>query len=420
MLKNELELSAPCYNVIISLDYIMSEDLVKKILERGVEEVIVKAHLGKALRSKKELRVKLGIDPTAPDLHLGHTVVLRKLRQFQDAGHKAVLIIGDFTALIGDPSGRSEGRPQLTEADIAKNMKNYLEEAGKVLDMKKAEIRYNSEWYKDKGVGFLFELASRFTVARTLERDDFQKRLKAKRDISMLEVLYPLLQGYDSVAVKADVELGGTDQKFNLLAGRRVQRRYGLPEQDILTTPLIEGTDGVKKMSKSLGNYIALSEKPKDTYAKLMSVPDDLMYKYATLLTDWSGERLEQLNKDRLHPADAKHSPKEWKQMLAKEIVGMYHGQSAAKKAQSEFEKVFQKGGLPEDVEEVKLAGKKLKAVDVLVQTKLAASRSEARRVVEQGGMQLNDKVVSDPESLLTLTEGAVIRRGKRRFVRII
>src|SRR3990167_7601790 len=276
------------------------------LLERGVEEIIDKEHLKERLKKGEKLRVKLGIDPTAKDLHLGHTVVLRKLKQFQDEGHQAVFIIGDFTATIGDPSGRDTLRPNLTSEQIKENMKNYLTEASKVIAIKKAEIRYNSEWYKDKGVDFLMDLTSKFTVARILERDDFQKRLKDDRDISLLEILYPILQGYDSFEVKADIELGGTDQKFNLLMGRKVQKRFGQAEQDIVTTPLIEGLDGVKKMSKSSGNYIGLSDEAVDMFGKVMSLPDDLMVKYFTLLTDVSQEDIELLKKDRLNSSIAK------------------------------------------------------------------------------------------------------------------
>src|SRR3989344_9377188 len=326
---------------------ITDEKTLSTLIERGVEEVIEKVHLEGRLRKGEKLRVKLGIDPTAKDLHLGHTVVLRKLKHFQDAGHQAIFIIGDFTATVGDPSGRNELRPTLTKQQIEENMRNYLTEAGKVIDIKKTEIRYNSEWYKNKGTNFLMDLTSKFTIARMLERDDFQKRLKEDRDISLLEILYPILQGYDSFEVKADVEIGGTDQKFNLLTGRKVQKRYGQPEQDIVTTPLIEGLDGVKKMSKSLGNYVGISDEPKNMFGKLMSIPDDLMVKYFTLLTDVAREDIEQLKKDRLNPATATRSPEEWKEYLAFEIIRMYYNEREAQKAKEEWDKVFSKGELP-------------------------------------------------------------------------
>src|SRR3989338_1504814 len=292
---------------------------IKTILERGVDEVIERDHLEGRLAKGDKLRVKLGIDPTASNLHLGHTVVLRKLRQFQDLGHQAVLIIGDFTGLIGDPSGRSAERPLLTEADVKENMRDYLKQAGKVLDLKKLEVRYNSEWFKDKKSDFIMDLMSRFTVARSLERDDFQKRLKANEDLSVTEILYPLLQGYDSVAIKADVELGGTDQKFNLLTGRRVQRRFGLPEQDILTVPLLVGLDGERKMSKSLGNYIGLSDQPAEMYAKVMSWADETMLKAFELLTDVDMAEVKVWQKQL--------GPRDFKARLAFEVTKIFHGE---------------------------------------------------------------------------------------------
>ncbi|MDO8486688.1 MAG: tyrosine--tRNA ligase [Candidatus Curtissbacteria bacterium] len=371
---------------------ITEENKIKQMLERGVEEVIDKEHLEARLRSGDVLRVKLGIDPTAPDLHLGHTVVLRKLKQFQEAGHKAILIIGDHTAMIGDPSGRNELRPQLTKEQVKRNMKNYLEEAGKVIDIKKAEVRRNSEWYDKKDIAFLLELTSKFTVARVLERDDFQKRIKEDRDIAMPEILYPLLQGYDSVEVKADVELGGTDQKFNLLMGRKVQKRYGLREQDVIMTPLLEGLDGVRKMSKSLGNYIGLSEEPANMFGKVMSIPDDLMIKYFLLLTDVPKERVERLRQDRLRPSLATKPPKEWKEALAVELVKMYHGEKTAEKVRENFERVFSQGKLPEKMPEIKSAG-------TILQTTVIAgivnSASEAKRLIEQSAMEINGQTVN-------------------------
>jgi len=256
---------------------IVDDDRIEELLSRGVDEVIDKEHLRKRLLCGRRLRVKFGIDPTGSDLHLGHVVPLRKFRHFQNLGHQVIFLIGDFTAMIGDPSGRSEARKMLTEKDIKENMKDYIRQAGKILDFKKIEVRYNSEWYNKKGAMFLFELTSAVTVARAMERDDFQKRMKDDVDVSVLELIYPLMQGYDSVALEADVELGGRDQKFNLLMGRRVQRRYGAPEQDIMTVPLLEGTDGVRKMSKTYGNYIGINENAREIYGKTMSIPDSLM-----------------------------------------------------------------------------------------------------------------------------------------------
>ena len=392
---------------------------INKILTRGVAEVINREHLEKRLKDGDKLRVKLGIDPTAPDLHLGHAVVLRKLRQFQDGGHKAVFIVGDFTATIGDPSGRSEQRPKLTKGEIEENMKNYIRDAGKILDMQKAEVRYNSEWYENKDASFLMELTSKFTIARSLERDDFQKRLKEDRDISILELYYPLMQGYDSVEVGADVELGGTDQKFNLLMGRKVQKKYGMPEQDILTTPLLEGVDGVRKMSKSLSNYIGLSEYPDDMFGKIMSIPDDLMVKYFTLLTDIDESEIEKLRKDRLRPERASRSPKEWKEILSREIVKVYHGEKAAKEAEGEFERVFSAHKAPSDIPEVKILDKKINIVDLLVKTDLASSKSEARRLIKQGGVKIDGEVKGDTKEEVVIKKGRVVQVGRRRFVKL-
>lgn len=382
------------------------------MLERGVEEIIDKVHLEERLAKGEKLRVKLGIDPTAKELHLGHTVALRKLRQFQDAGHKAIFIIGDFTATIGDPSGRSQLRPTLTPEQIKENMGNYLAEAGKVINIKKSEIRYNSEWYKKKSMGFLMELTSKFTVARVLERDDFQKRLKGDQDVGLLEILYSILQGYDSFEVKADVELGGTDQKFNLLMGRKVQKRFGQTEQDIITVPLIEGLDGVKKMSKSLGNYIGLSEKATDMFGKVMSIPDELIVKYFTLLTDVSQEDIEQLKKDHLNPSLAETSPKEWKQRLAFELVRMYHGEKEATKARDEWDKVFSKGELPSNIEEVD--GGKL--IDV-IEVSSSVSSTQAKRLVDQGAVSVNGEIIKEWNR--EVGSGDIIQIGPKTFVKV-
>ncbi len=393
-------------------------DKIDELLGRGVEEVIERPHLIQRLQSGQILRVKLGIDPTAKDLHLGHTVVLRKLRQFQDLGHKAVLIIGDFTATIGDPSGRSEQRPVLTPAQAKANMKNYLKEAGKVLDLKKTEVRHNSEWYKDKGLPFLMDITSKFTVARITERDDFQKRIKDGRDVSMLEILYPILQGYDSVEVRADVEIGGTDQKFNLLMGRKVQRRYNLPEQEVVTVPLIEGLDGVKKMSKSTGNYIGLSEPPKDMFGKLMSIPDDLMYKYFCLLTDEPLEEIQEL-------LPAKHfgmpfNPKAWKEKLALKIVSMYHGDKKAVAAKQAFINQFSKGELPTDIPTKKIGAGEYSVVDLVALSGLVESKSEIRRLLGQKGIKINQKAVDQEKVKLDGKAPVLLQVGKRKFIRLI
>ena len=397
----------------------LKSEQINELLTRGVAEVINKEHLEGRLKNGEKLRVKLGIDPTRPDLHLGHAVVLRKLRQFQNAGHKAVFIVGDFTATIGDPSGRSELRPKLTAGEIKRNMKNYISEAGKVLDMKKADVRYNSQWYRNKGISFLMELTSKFTIARSLERDDFQKRLKEDRDISILEVYYPIMQGYDSVEVSADVELGGTDQKFNLLMGRKVQKRYGFPEQDIMTMPLLEGTDGTRKMSKSLGNYIGLSEDPDKMFAKIMSIPDDLMVKYFTLLTDVAESEIEQLKRDRLNPSIAGRSPKKWKETLSFEIVRAYHGEKEANRAEKEFERVFSSHEDPSEMREVKVSNKAINIADLLIKTGLAASRGEARRLLAQGGVKIDGGAAKDAKEEIAVKEGMVVQVGRRKFARL-
>lgn len=372
--------------------------MIEKLLKRGVEEVIVKEHLEAALQAGRKLRIKFGIDPTAPDIHLGHTVPLRKLRQFQDAGHKIVLIIGDFTAMIGDPSGKQEARKPLTEKEVKMNLKSYLKQAGKVLNVKKAEVHYNSKWLSKKNL--LLELLGKESIQRVQERDDFQKRIKDGREVTVLETVYPLLQGYDSVAIKADVEIGGTDQKFNLLMGRRLQRSYGLGEQDVVTTPLLEGTDGVKKMSKSVGNYIGLEEKPNDMFGKIMGIPDTLTDKYYTLLTD----------ADRTI-AD----PREAKLELGKIIVGMYHGEKAGAAAKDEFIRVFSKHEKPSEIAKKKISATNI--IDVLVEAGAAASKSEARRLIEQGGVKVNDQKVVDVS--MNVAAGAVVQVGKHTFFRV-
>jgi tyrosyl-tRNA synthetase len=384
---------------------------IQEILTRGVKEVIVKEDLEKKLKSGRQLRVKFGIDPTGTDLHIGHAVPLRKLKQFQDLGHKIILLIGDYTAMIGDPSGRDKTRPILNEKDVKRNMKTYVAQAAKVVDIKKAEIRYNSEWYgKPNFMEFLMDLTSRITVARVLERDDFQKRLKEGSDIQMQEIMYPVMQGYDSVALKADVELGGSDQKFNLLMGRKVQKRYDQPEQDIITVPLLEGIDGEKKMSKSYGNYIALLDSSEDMFGKVMSIPDTLILKYFELATDVPLDEVKNIIND----------PMNAKKRLAREIVALYHSAKDAEKAEENFVRVFQKKEAPEEVAEIKISNEKINILDLLVETKLAASKGEARRLVEQGGVKVGDKVIDDINTVVEIpAEGVLVQKGKRHFVKV-
>lgn len=379
------------------------------LLTRGVAEIIDKDHLETVLHSGRKLRVKFGIDPTAPDLHLGHTVPLRKLRQFQDAGHKAVLIIGDFTARIGDPSGRDKTRPQLSEKEIKINFKTYLKQAGKILDMKKIEIRYNSEWFKNDGK-LVLGLMANMSMERVMERDDFQKRIRAGQEVTMMEALYPILQGYDSVAVRADLEIGGNDQKFNLLMGRRLQRKYGQPEQDVVTLPLLEGTDGVQKMSKSLGNYIGLAEKPEIMFGKIMSAPDELILKYAELLTDLPLDKMR---------AFVQKDPRGAKMELARTLAEMYHGKSAGKKAEEEFIRVVSKKEIPQKVSSFKFRVSSINLIDLLAETKLAASKSEARRLIQQGGVKINGEKQVNPGRAVDLSKEILLQVGKVKYLKV-
>ena len=390
---------------------------IEELLTRGVAEVISRKHLEKRLRAGKKLRVKFGIDPTAPILHLGHSVPLRKLREFQELGHQIVFLIGDFTAMIGDPSARVALRKPLAEKEIKKNMKDYVKQAARILDMKKVEVRYNSEWYKKKGAAFLMDLTSRFTYARLIERDEFKKRMERGIDISILELIYPLLQGYDSVELRADLEIGGTDQKFNLLMGRKVQKKYNQPQQDILTVPLLEGIDGVRKMSKSYNNYITLTEAPLKMYGKIMSIPDTIIWHYFTLLTNLSLEEIEKMKKEVyqiiLHPRDAKAR-------LAKEIVTIYHGKKAAIQAEQEFNKIFKEKKLPTRIPEIKIKEKSLNILDLLVKTKLASSKSEAKRLILQKGVKIDGVLEKDWQKNVQAEKGMVIQVGKRKFVKLI
>lgn len=387
------------------------------LIKRGIDELLVETELADKLRrsaeSGKPLRVKLGLDPTAPDLHLGHTVVLNKLRLLQDMGHQVIFLIGDFTASIGDPSGRNATRPPLSREQIEDNARTYFAQASLVLDPERTEIRYNSAWCDELGTRGMIQLASRYTVARILERDDFSKRLKANLPISVHEMLYPLLQGYDSVALKADLELGGSDQKFNLLVGRELQREYGQEPQCVLTMPLLEGLDGVEKMSKSKGNYIGITEPPNTMFAKLLSLSDEMMWRYFLLLSFRPLEEIERLKAE----CEAGRNPKEAKVMLARELVERFHGQGSADAAEQDFE-LRARGGIPEDVPERELGGAPLGIVDVLRQTGLVPSNSEAGRMLAQNGVRVDGSVVTDRG--LTLPAGTyVVQVGKRKFVRV-
>jgi tyrosyl-tRNA synthetase len=359
------------------------------------------------------LRIKLGLDPTAPDIHLGHTVVLNKLRELQDLGHTVIFLIGDFTSMIGDPSGRNTTRPPLTRAQIEANASTYYDQAKLVLDPARTEIRYNSEWSDPLGARGMIELAARYTVARMMERDDFSRRFKAGTPISVHEFLYPLMQGYDSVALKADLELGGTDQKFNLLVGRALQAEFGQEPQCIMTMPLLEGLDGVEKMSKSKGNYIAIGDPPNDMFGKLMSISDDLMWKYFDLLSNRSEAEIAQL---RAETAGGRN-PRDAKVALANEITSRFHGPKAAAAAEADFD-LRARGGIPEEIEAVTLAGAPLGIGAVLKQAGLAPSTSEALRLVDGGGVRVDGGVVSD--RALKLPAGTfVVQVGKRKFARV-
>ena len=369
--------------------------------------------LARAEATGTPLRIKLGLDPTAPDIHLGHTVVLNKLRQLQDLGHTVIFLIGDFTSMIGDPSGRNATRPPLTREQIEDNAKTYYQQATLVLDPEKTEVRYNSEWSDPLGARGLIQLASRYTVARMMERDDFTKRYKAGTPISVHEFLYPLMQGYDSVALRSDLELGGTDQKFNLLVGRALQSEYGQEPQCILTMPLLEGLDGVEKMSKSKGNYIGISEAPNDMFAKLLSISDVLMWRYFTLLSFKSEAEIAQVKAE----VEAGRNPKDAKVMLAKEITARFHSAAAADAAENDFN-LRARGGVPDVIPELSMTGAPLGIGALLREALLAPSSSEGLRLVEGGGVKVDGNVVSDRG--LKLAAGTyVLQVGKRKFARV-
>ena len=371
------------------------------------------AKLARSEATGVPLRVKLGLDPTAPDIHLGHTVVLDKLRELQDLGHTVIFLIGDFTTMIGDPSGRNTTRPPLTREQIEANAKTYQAQAGLILDGAKTEIRYNSEWSDPLGARGMIQLASRYTVARMMERDDFSKRFKAGTPISVHEFLYPLMQGYDSVALRSDLELGGTDQKFNLLVGRSLQAEYGQDPQCVMTMPLLEGLDGVEKMSKSKGNYIAIAEPANDMFAKMMSISDDLMWKYFDLLSSRGPEEIARLRAE----TAAGRNPRDAKVVLANEITARFHGAAAAQGGEADFN-LRAKGGIPDEIEAVSLEGAPLGIGSVLKQARLAPSTSEAMRLVAGGGVRVDGAVVSD--RALKLPAGTfVVQVGKRKFARV-
>ncbi len=389
-------------------------------LRRGTVEIIEEEELLERLKLAQEtgrpLRVKAGFDPTAPDIHLGHTVLIRKMRHFQELGHEVYFLIGDFTAMIGDPSGRSETRPPLTREQVLENARTYAQQVFKILDPEKTKIVFNSQWMSSLTAEDFIRLCAKYTVARMLEREDFKKRFEGQRPIGIHELVYPLIQAYDSVALEADVELGGTDQRFNLLVGREIQREYGQRPQVILTVPILEGLDGVQKMSKSLGNYVGITEPPGEMFGKLMSISDELMWRYYELLTDIALEEIARL-KDEV--AKGILHPKEAKKQLALEIVSRFHSPEAAKKAAEEFERVFARGGVPEDIPTVEITEDKIWLPGFLKGQGLVKSSSEGRRLVAQGAIQLAGKKITHEEISLGPGEH-VLRVGKKRFLKVI
>ncbi|OYY49418.1 MAG: tyrosine--tRNA ligase [Methylophilaceae bacterium 17-44-8] len=387
------------------------------IIKRGADELLIEQELIEKLKSGKPLRIKAGFDPTAPDLHLGHTVLLNKLRQFQALGHQVLFLIGDFTGMIGDPTGKSATRPPLTKEQVADNAQSYASQVFKILDQDKTEIVFNSTWLNELGAAGMLKLAASHTVARMLERDDFSKRFKGNQPIAIHEFLYPLLQGYDSVALKADVELGGTDQKFNLLMGRELQKQAGMSQQCVLTMPLLEGLDGVNKMSKSLGNYIGIAEAPEIIFAKIMSVSDTLMWRYIDLL---SFESLETIAGWKAQIADGEN-PRNIKVRFAQEIVARFHSQADAEKALQDFQ-TRAKGGIPEEVPEVSLAieGDTIGVAQMLKMAGLVESTSEAIRAIQQGGVKLDSEKVEDKHLQITKHTTVIAQVGKRKFAKIV
>ena len=386
-------------------------------LQRGAEEIIKQEELEARLKEGRPLRVKVGFDPTAPDLHVGHTVVINKMRQFQDLGHQVIFLIGDFTGRIGDPSGRSATRPPLTEEEVKANATTYQEQVFKILDPDRTEIRFNSEWFAGMSAADMIRLAGNYRVARMLERDDFRKRFRDEQPIAIHEFLYPLVQGYDSVALRCDVEMGGTDQKFNLLVGRQLQAAEGQPPQIILTMPLLEGLDGVQKMSKSLDNYVGINEPPEQIFGKLMSISDDLMWRYFELLSFRPMAEIEGFRQEIAGGAN----PRDIKFKLAHEIVARFHDTAAADRAQEAFVNQFRRGELPDDIEAVTVTGEDpdLPLGYVIKQAGLTASTSEAMRMIKQGAVKIDGEKVEDSSTILKAGTEAVIQVGKRRFAKV-
>jgi len=394
----------------------VSPEIQLEILKKNCVDLVSEEELLERLKEGRPLRVKLGVDPSRPDLHLGHAVVLKKLKQFQQLGHQIVLIIGDFTAMIGDPSGKSTTRPMLSREEVVENARSYAEQAFLILDREKTEIRYNNEWLGSMSFADVVKLAGKYTVARMLEREDFAKRYAEGTPISVSEFLYPLAQAYDSVAIQADVELGGTDQLFNLMVGRKIQEEYGLKSQIVMTMPIIEGTDGKLKMSKSYNNYVGLTDQPKDMYGKLMSIPDELIVKYARLLTDVSDDILKKMEEE----IDKKIvNPRDYKMWLAREIVTQFYGQEKAREAESYFVTVFQKKEMPDEMIEKTVEPGQYNIVDLLDDLGIG-TRSEIKRLILQGGVYLDNNRIDNIKSSVEVSNEHILRVGKRLFIKII
>jgi len=388
-----------------------------KLIKRGTDEILTESDLKKKLESGKQLVVKAGFDPTAPDLHLGHTVLLNKLRHFQDLGHKVIFLIGDFTGRIGDPSGTNKTRPTLDSKDLVQNAKTYEKQVFKILKKDLTDVRFNSEWCENLGADGLIQLASKYNVARMLERDDFNKRFSSNKSIAIHEFLYPLVQGYDSVALEADVECGGTDQKFNLLVGRELQRDYDQEPQVVITVPILEGLDGIKKMSKSLNNFVGIDEEPNEMFGKIMSISDELMWRWFELLSFISEEEINDLKKQ----MENGKNPRDIKFILAEELVDRFHKDGEGKKCKESFLNRFQKGNIPDDIDSVKINidGPKIMLVNLLKDANMISSVSEGNRLIKQGGIKINSEKVEDPK--LEVSEGSedVYQVGKRKFLKI-
>ncbi len=390
-----------------------------RIIQRGTEEILLESELTERLKSGRRLRVKAGFDPTAPDLHLGHTVLINKLRQFQDLGHEVLFLIGDFTGMIGDPTGKNTTRPPLSRDEVIENARTYETQIYKILDPEKTLVMFNSSWMSEMRASDLIQLAATHTVARMLERDDFAKRYKSGQPIAIHEFLYPLIQGYDSVAMRADVELGGTDQKFNLLAGRELQKFNGQAPQVVITMPLLVGTDGVNKMSKSLGNYIGITDPPREMFGKIMSISDELMWRYFELLS--FNRSLDEIKKMREHAAQGEENPKNFKAELAQELITRFHGEAAAADALSDWDIRFRQRDIPEDLSEVELTagGPGLRLPQILKQAGLTASTSEAMRLIKQGGVRIDGEKAEDAALEIPAGSAHVFQVGKRKFLRI-